>query len=311
MPSTKSNKYSKQSIVGRVRTKIWYWAVKARGNWSDYQLDMAFGQPEGAPKKAGIDRNRVFDAIRKNGTRPSKGTHHRRQFDLVERIESHNNFCGTKNVYDSLFWDVLESKPRNLDTTTELVNRCLARLNLKRLHGHDYLNWMWLVSPLFANSSQKGIDERNSNHFEFWLNDSTQHLPVDLDLLALFGAMYREACLSFAPTLAEVHSNHFKQALDSFCKTSWLQPLGEDLKLFEEITRNRILYGMEDYLPEKSDLPRIFKPEIAVSGIIISKDINDVEKYLRDREQVGNNFIVTVLDATQSRNLGKTDKQNK
>lgn len=310
MSLIKSNKYSKQSIVGRIRTKIWYWSVKARGNWSDYKLDMEFGQPEQVPAKAGIDRNRVFDAIRKNGTRPSKGTHHRRQFDLIERVERHDNFRGTQKTHNSLFWDVLESKPRNLGATTEQVNQCLDRLNLKRLHGQNTINWMWIASPLFSNSLTNGFNEAQSNHFEFWLDDSTQPLPIDLDLLALFGAMYREACLSFAPDLAEVHRSHFKLALQSFCKASWLQPLNEDLKLFEDIALNRILHGMENYLPEKCDSIGFFKPELAVQGIIISKEIDDVEKYLRNREQVGDNFVVTFPDAAQVSELRKKNKKN-
>ena len=48
-PLTKKPKVAKagrpkQSEIDRLRAKVWYRAVKSCGNWSDYKLDMQFGQ---------------------------------------------------------------------------------------------------------------------------------------------------------------------------------------------------------------------------------------------------------------------------
>lgn len=126
-PKTSKTKTERRtrSAVERLRAKVWYCAVKRCGNWTDYKLDMQFGQDGGPATKDGALRNRVFGVIGKKGTLPSRGTHHRRTFNLVERVETHPEFKGTAKVIDSPFWELLRLPPRDLEATTFFVTRLL------------------------------------------------------------------------------------------------------------------------------------------------------------------------------------------
>lgn len=77
---------------------------------------------------------------------------------------------------------------------------------------------------------------------------STSTLPLSLDLLCLFGAMYREASLSFLLDEAEVLGHYFEITLYQFCDQEWPEEIQHWLS---DIARNRVLYGQRDYFPPK------------------------------------------------------------
>jgi hypothetical protein len=59
--------------------------------------------------------------------------------------------------------------------------------------------------------------------------------------------MYREACLSFRPSDAEVLGHFFNISLMKLCEQDWIKPVSFEI---EDIARHRVLYGVGDYLPE-------------------------------------------------------------
>ena len=231
----------KLTIVERLRVKLWYLNIKHRTGWSDYRLDLEFGQSVEDGKVDGPGRTRVFDVIRKKETLPSRGVHHRRQFDLVARVESHPILHGTQAIIDSFFWELLRLPPRDLDETTRFVEKCLDRLGLARVTGGDSFLWDWLVEP---SSSTGSLKSTGSGPYERTLQRATNGLPSDLDLVALFGGLYREACLDFALENAEIAGILFRLSLENYFAAPWIGSTGA---LLVDIGINRILHGRIDY----------------------------------------------------------------
>lgn len=236
----------KLSEVDRLRAKIWYRAVKHCSNWSDYRLDMQFGQEEGPMTLGGAGRNRVFGVIKNKGTLPSRGNHTKRTFDLVNRVENHPQFKGTIDVIDSPFWDLLKLPSRDLEETVNFVSECLERLGLKRVTGDTAIQWMWYDAARLFRTDGPSIKSTGATPYEVSLTNAMAGMPCNLSSIALLGGLYREACLSFNHQNIEILGISFRLALEEFCSQQWLDEQGA---ILEDLARNRILYGKSDYLP--------------------------------------------------------------
>lgn len=237
----------RRSKIVVLQSKLWYLDVRRRCDWSDYRLDLQFGQEEGPGKVKGEARTRVFGALWKRGSLPSRGDHRRRQFDLVARVDSHHLFRGTKATIDSLFWELLCQQPRDVFEMRRFVERCCERLGLRTLTGTDAFIWSWLTSQTPPEGSLKST---GAGAYEQTLQRATKDLEPSLDLIALYGVLYREACLSFALESAEIAAVYFKLTLAEYFDMPWTNPIGAEIK---DIAINRIIHGIADYLPTTSD----------------------------------------------------------
>ena len=242
--------------LDRLIPKVWYCAVVSRVFWPDARLDVEFIPGLDGEKHVSATRVRAFERIRKHGVFPAskdreplsldKRIPRQRYFDLVKVIDERPEFNGTAKVITSPFWKLLKVLPGDLTAAVALVDESLALLGLKRLPDEEALIVRASCARDASGKSRGGLREGFVSDFEVMLQRATQHLPIDLDLLALFGAMYREACLCFRPADAEVLGHYFNISLMDLCEQDWIRPVRSEV---EDIARHRVLYGVGDYLP--------------------------------------------------------------
>lgn len=236
--------------------KVWYWAVYDRCKWSDSDLNIEFVPDKDGNRRDRTSRTRTFEGIRKRGVSPSSAEkkHRLRNFDLVKVVDAHPMFRGTARVMYSPFWRLLKEVPGDLEASRKLVDECLSLLSLERM---SHLDAVMAVAQCFRTDpveTRRGLKERDVSDFEVLMQRATSKLPIDLDLLCLFGAMYREACLSFLPREAELLGHYFSISLMRFCDQEWLNEIRDWL---EDIARHRVLYGKRGYLPPENEVNAI------------------------------------------------------
>lgn len=231
--------------------KVWYWFVKSRCDWSDSALNIAFIPDRDGNPRDHTNRTRTFEGIRKRGVTPSSGKkkHRLRDFDLVKAVEAHPLFRGTARVMGSPFWRLLKETPGDTSASSRLVDECLAHFSLERVSAWDAVVLLAECARTDPIEQRCGLKEGDVSGFEVLMQRATSELPIDLDLLCLFGAMYREACLSFLPAEAELLGHYFEISLQQFCDHQLPPELRDWLA---DISRNRVLYGKHRYFPPTS-----------------------------------------------------------
>lgn len=218
----------------RLRAKLWYWAVKARGGWSDYRLDIEFVRDEGEEKREGSVRRRAFEKIRRLGIVPSSGTHHKRNYDLVARVDAHPNFAGTAAFFRSNFWDLLKSKPMDLPTVNAFVRQGMSKHGIMRPNFEQNMQ-------LMAKSAQK--DHRlffpiDPDKYKTALIEICREKSIDLDFLALIGGLFWEAYLACELEIALVLHEQLGEMLDKYCEQGWLSAISNE---FSRLVEQRII----------------------------------------------------------------------
>lgn len=238
-PKTSKRGRRPTDLVDRYRTRVWYWAVKARTEWSDYRLDVEFVRPEGEEKGDGAHRSRSFEGMRRYGRVPSSGNHQSRSYDLVARVDAHPDFVGTAKYFHSPFWALLKANAMNLSEAHAFVSRCMDTSQVLRPSGKFEMGMKMLTAG-------RPYDSRSFSSQELYLEaikDIVANRPLDLDLLALVGGLFREAYLACALDIAVILKGVFLELLTEYCRQDWLGALGENLADFAE---NKLLYWRVD-----------------------------------------------------------------
>lgn len=230
--------------VQRFRIVAWYLFVKSKGKWSDYKLDITFGLPDALDASENAARPRMFELIRKRGVIPERGLGARRGFDLIELVNQHPNFIGSKAIYDSPFWQLISDTSPTLKSANNFVNRLLKIYDLARIEreydSNQFYSFMKIGMPLkLREYFQMSSSERFNHHFSIAL----KNLPSDLDRLTLTGALFREAYLGMALEEAEYYKNILKDQYDYLFRDIWLRPLRESLK---PLVIKRLIYWSID-----------------------------------------------------------------
>lgn len=224
----------------QLRAKVWYSAVKARGNWSDYKLDVEFAREEGEVRRCGADRRRAFEEVRRTGSVPTQGTHARRSFDLVGNVDAHPEFSGTAKYFHSPFWDLLKGRTMTLPEAHAFVSKCLAKSGLYR--PSNELHFVLRCLPV---NGRLLIPAEMPDQLVYAgaLDNLIKQTPVDLDLLALIGGLFREAFLVCELEIASVLKERLNNLLEEFCAQTWLVESTRNLHLLAE---RRILFWQMD-----------------------------------------------------------------
>lgn len=238
----------KTSALDRLIAKVWYWSVRRIEGWSDAKLSVQFiPDAEGQRQVPGF-HSKAFARTRTLGTIPTTGgrRHAKRNFDLVALVDAHPDFHGTAEVMHSPFWDLLRANPGDLAAATAMVERVSSVLGLTRIYGEEaFLTWAECERTALLGTCI-GIRSDGIDGFEVLLQRALGERLPDLDVLALLGAMYREACLSFRLKEAGVFGDYFTIYLARYCDQPWINPVGNSL---EEVARRRVLYGEADFQP--------------------------------------------------------------
>lgn len=234
----------KADPVDRLRVKIWYLAVKSRGDWSDYRLDEIFASEDG--ERRGADRLRAFETIRRFGTTPSKGTYRRRRFDLISRVDAHPDFAGTAAIYHSAFWDLLKARKMGLVEARDFAEQCMSRCNVHRPSE----KLQDIIDFALSEMRHKNPRVKNSDLYAGALNKIVARMPLDLNTLALIGGLFREAYLVCSLETAEFLKRRLLDLLEKYTSQGWLGDAGSELC---QLTERRILYWQlaPDFLEEE------------------------------------------------------------
>jgi len=223
--------------VDRFRAKVWYLAVKARGGWTDYKLDVEFARLPDEPRRTGSDRIRAFEAIRSTGTVPSPGTHRRRDYDLVENVDAHPDFAGTANIFRSSFWNLLKARAMGIPEAQAFISECMARSKVFRPSGKLYV----VISSAWPHTNNPQVKAHHT--YLAGISNIVSRLPLDLDTLALVGGLFREAYLVCALEIAEVLKGEFLRLVEQYCHQAWLGATGWELF---QLAERRVLYWQID-----------------------------------------------------------------
>ncbi|MFZ6780420.1 hypothetical protein ACO0LD_26620 [Undibacterium sp. Ji83W] len=228
----------KKDLVERLRVTLWYLDVKQRRGWSDYRLDQEFAWVTDRDLRSGSDRLRVFETVRRRRVVPSSGDRLKRSFDLISRVDSHADFAGTEELFNSPFWSLLKGDPMDLPEAKEFVSHLLPKHKL-----HRPSNELFIIINLIAagvlNEHRDSAPITAAQLYEVSLTQATAGLSKNLDFLALLGGLFREAYLVCALEVSVVLKRLFLTALEDYCSQDWLKEIATDLM---ELGERRVLH---------------------------------------------------------------------
>lgn len=220
----------------RFRALTWYYAVKDRGNWSDYRLSKEFGSDDGST----ADRQRIFENIRKDARMPATGTYQQRTLDIIERVERHPDFHGTAPIFHSQYWELLKNPPSDITTAQVFVRDTLIELGLVRLEGKLAKLWDDQVNQL-GDAAAGYFDVDPLQRYLSCLSIVIEAQPDPLKRLTLLGSLYREALLVGHKAIYLQISRLFSEGLMAFCCEPWMAMIALD---FYHFSQRQILYTL-------------------------------------------------------------------
>ena len=118
----------------KLRVMVWYGLVISAARCSNQDLDDQFAWVEGKDRFANsTDQPKIFEFIQKRQQVPSgHGGRFRNMEQLLEVMELDPRFAGVTEVYNSIFWDLLQSKITKPDDVIEQINLLMKRYSLER-----------------------------------------------------------------------------------------------------------------------------------------------------------------------------------
>ena len=246
----------------KVRSSVWYKAVKSVGDHSDTQLDVLFGKSEdGLPRNTG-DRFKIFEAIRVNRSLPNIGVNNRRNYDLVAFVNSHLGYCETAAIFHSPLWKLFDKNQPSVKEIREIVVQCileLSKLNYELGYiedeKRDFLTPAdYFSSDLFFESYEK-FDE---NYYKA-LTSAFKSMDSNLSYITLLGALSFEAIAGGNIVIAINLMKLFRIHLKEYCEQDWLGTVGKELyalankRILEVFNKNNI-DDLESYISILSKL---------------------------------------------------------
>ncbi len=253
-----------------------------------YKLDCLFAQEDYDDEKAKefvlsknkSIRHRVFHGVLNNYAVP-------RNHLVPKRIGKHPNCIGSYELFDSMFWPLLNARPLDRQTNELIRDKLFSRFNLKRVTG---LKAMTLGLKAYgADAKTAQIRLENSKFIEvdselgYLLNmDGDEYLSKasesvlassigrmdtlrfnSLDLIALYGCLYREAFHNFREVDAKYYRGLFQLSLALYLKENkWLD--ASKVKLSKALlfyANNRILLGIKDIELQEEGKPKYLSKE--------------------------------------------------
>lgn len=219
----------------RLRSAIWYQAVKSVEDLNDCQLDILFGTGKGEEPRNSADRIKMFEAIRVNRSIPSSGGSGRRNFDLVARVNAYPGYGDTAAIIQSPLWRLLEKKPMPLNDLRIMVLQCF--LNIDSPYKVEYLDVEgsdFLQAVEFDDSEQffeeyfEYQNEAGNSYFNAMAR-MFYKLEPSLDYIALLAALSYEAIEGGNMAAAANIVKSLRIILKEYCEQEWLGHLGEEL----------------------------------------------------------------------------------
>ena len=180
-------------------------------------------------------------------------------------------------------------------------------MELTRITGEACIDWMWYANEEIFRADRGSLKSTGADTYEACLSDAVAGLPRDLNLLALFGGLYREACLSFNPENAETLGLLFRLSLEQFCSEPWLASHGAYL---EDLAKNRILYGKSEYLPPDSNSSagsEFELSEIKSRGLVVALRNPKLKYFMENKTEVSLVFKCWMISLMPAEEIDKAD----
>lgn len=118
------------------RVWTWYRHIKSKCELSDYVLDKLFAWAENAEaEKSSDDRPRTFEWIRKKARKPRGIKNKWRTMDhLVDAVDEDERFHGSKRLYRSYFWALLQKTTHSTKEISAQLESLLQEYQLVRIN---------------------------------------------------------------------------------------------------------------------------------------------------------------------------------
>jgi len=158
--------------------------------------------------------------------------------DVLDRLDLDPDFVGIRSLSGSQFWKLIEAPLLTLDEAISFVQECLKRLGLVRLTVGLEEEWLLAERLLDSHPTKDEVDLAWES-----LQKIVDMKPLQLDVVALIGGLYREAYLSYEFDAAKKLGVMFWCALEDFLMHPQLQEMDSG---FLDYAVNRILFGRSD-----------------------------------------------------------------
>ena len=205
------------------------WFLHEWGVASIASADTEFARDEGGYKTGSVARRKPFEGlVREETSLPD---------DVVRRLDRDSRFAGIHALSNSLFWTLFDSTHAAADAI-RLVDQILAAMGLKRLSVGDEEKWI-VDNRSSLEQSDPGSADSETLAWKY-LKAITSRRPVELDVVALLGALYRELHLTHELEAALVVRYWFWEQLEEFLSSPSFDEVSDE---FMDYAVNRLLYG--------------------------------------------------------------------
>lgn len=218
-----------ERLLGRVEFAF---VVGVLGQRPIARLDTEYARNPDSSKRSSEDRIHVFEHARDRG-KPLPT-------DVINRLAKEPELALVSHIAKSMFWPLLLDPPQTRTVATKMVRRCLDQLNLIRLPVG--LEEAWLSKKWKREAADKEWQEEAGLVRSTIENLISEH-PQNLNVVALLGALYREACLTFEPEAAGYLGTRFWMLLEDFFGTPQFDSISAELCDFSV---NRIVYDRDE-----------------------------------------------------------------
>jgi hypothetical protein len=234
--------------------------------------DTKFALGWGGIRTGAYSRRKPFEGLFNEETRLPR--------DVVDCLAKDPEFAAMADIAISPFFAVVAASIKTIDEAMEHVHVCLRYLRLTRMPVGVEEEWMSAHPERY----QSAPDDDQPVEVSFAWQSLTPLIgrrPVELATLALLGALYREAYLTFELETAQKLGLWFWALLEEYLSNSRLDGLQDG---FSDFVIGRVLYGKEAGEASRSMNPYKF-PRLPGQpiGILLPANDPELELFIKSR----------------------------
>lgn len=237
----------KLDVAERLRRRIWYANVMRLSGLTNFKLSCIFD----LNLNSNSDRRPIFERLETDDEMPYRG----RTGEFVRLVNDYRPLPalnGTAEIYLSPFWELMGKDSLSIDRLREITLQCARATGLLKQPG-NYDDDQQIFDALLSLPPTEVFEflRDKVNQYSETLNLIIEHLASDLNVLCLFGCVYRESLQAGHLEIAQLLEGKFGNLLEDVT-ASELVP--ESLKgdLFTlAITRVRVSTPVSEYAGER------------------------------------------------------------
>lgn len=150
---------------------------------------------------------------------PFRGRHEQ----FVNSVDAHPSLRGTADLYMSPFWDLVSKRPIKIQKFREFVLLCLRRNGLLEKAGVlDDMSETTKAIESFRPTSLADMAQFHLDQYLEALDAVLEQTPENLDILAMLGALFREAYHAGHLRIAIILESYYMNMLERIVKSDWV-----------------------------------------------------------------------------------------